>query len=395
MKFDFQNPTRIIFETGSIEKLGKITAEYGSKALLVTGGGSVKKSGTFDKAVASLKEAGIDYAECAGVEPNPRNATVIRGRDTAKAENCNVIIALGGGSVMDASKVMSAAYYYDGDPWDMIFHGQENVYMPSEALPVITVPTMAATASEMNCGAVITNEETKIKSFIQNNVLYPKVAVVDSELTVSLPADQTAYGVCDIITHVTETYFNGTGGTPIQDRFAEGIIKTAMEYGERAVNDGSDIEARKQVQWASIVALNGWIQAGTNFAPPAHMIEHALSAHHDIAHGAGLAIVSPAWMRRAVVDETERYVEFARNVFDIDCASEDDMKCASLGIDKLEAYFKRIGCPTRLSEVGIGDELLEQYAEDSMIVVNDGEGRLLGNPKMTKDDIVGLLKSAL
>lgn len=244
MNFQYYNPTRLNFGAGKLAELGTVTAKYGKKVLIVTGGSSVKKTGVFDKAVSSLKEAGVAYVECAGVEPNPRITTVDRGAKTAKAENCDVIIALGGGSVMDAAKVMAAAFYYDGNPWDMIFHGQENVFIPTKALPIITVPTLAATGSEMNMGSVISNDETKIKSFIQNEVLYPVEAVVDPELTISVPVDQTAYGVCDIITHVTEGYFNGLGGTPIQDSFAEGVIRTTMEYGKIAIEDGSNLEAR-------------------------------------------------------------------------------------------------------------------------------------------------------
>jgi len=396
MNFQYFNPTRLNFGAGKLSELGTVTAKYGKKALIVTGGSSVKKTGVFDKAVQSLKAAGVEYAECAGVEPNPRITTVDRGAKTAKAEKCDVVIALGGGSVMDAAKVMAAAFYYDGDPWDMIFHGQANVFIPTKALPVITVPTLAATGSEMNCGSVISNDETKIKSFIQNEVLYPVEAVVDPELTLTVPKDQTAYGVCDIITHVTEGYFNGLGGTPIQDSFAEGVMRTAIEYGKIAVEDGNNLEARAQLQWASILALNGWITSGVNFLPPVHMIEHALSAHHDITHGAGLAVVNPAWMRFAAKAHSERFVLFAERVLGLVQGGKSDLEFAMEGIDTYEKFLKSIGCPTKLSEVGITDvALFEQYAKDSMLVVNDGSGKLLSRPPMTVEDIVETLKSAL
>ena len=284
MNFESYNPTRLIFGAGALSRLGEVVIEYGKKALIVTGGGSVKSNGTFDRAAASLKAAGVAFAECGGVEPNPRISTVRRGAQIAHNEGCDVIIALGGGSAMDAAKVMAAAFYYDGDPWDMIYHGQPNPHIPTRALPVITVPTLAATGSEMNMGAVISNEETRGKSFAQTECLYPKVALVDPELTVSVPKNQTAYGVCDLITHVTEAYFNGVDNTPIQDRFAEGVILTAMEWGPKAIADGNNLEARTQIQWASIVALNGWVNSGTNGGFPVHMIEHTLSAYHDITH---------------------------------------------------------------------------------------------------------------
>ncbi|HNX75141.1 MAG TPA: iron-containing alcohol dehydrogenase [Candidatus Rifleibacterium sp.] len=395
MNFEFQNPTHLIFGTGSITKLGEATKRYGKKALIVTGGGSVKRNGTFDKAIASLKTAGIQYVECSGIEPNPRLSSVIRGRDIARREKCDVIIALGGGSAMDAAKAIAAAVLYNGDPWDMFFHGQQNQYFPTEAMPLITIPTLAATGSEMNCGAVITNEESKIKSFVQVPCLYPKVALVDPELTVSVPKDQTAYGVCDIITHITEGYFNGVDDTPIQDRFAEGAIQTVLEYGPKAVENGNNIEARTQVQWASIVALNGWVQSGTNGGYPVHMIEHALSAHHDVTHGAGLAVVNPAWMRFAAKSRPAKFAQFARRVMGITEKFDNPLDLANAGIDKFEEFLKSIGCPIRLSELKIGDELFEQYAKDALQIIHDANGRLPGRPPMRKEDIVNVFRSAL
>ena len=183
MNFEFHNPTHLVFGAGALSRLGEVVSKHGKKALIVTGGGSVKRNGTFDRAVASLKDAKVSMAECSGVEPNPRITTVRRGAQIARDEHCDIIIALGGGSTMDASKVMAAAFYYDGDPWDMIYHGQPDPYVPTRALPIITVPTLAATGSEMNMGAVISNEETKEKSFVMTECLYPRVALVDPELT--------------------------------------------------------------------------------------------------------------------------------------------------------------------------------------------------------------------
>lgn len=394
MNFEFFNPTRLNFGAGKLAELGKVTSQYGSKALLVTGGNSVKRNGTFDKAVASLKEAGVDYTECSGVEPNPRITSVRKGAEIARKNDCDVVIGLGGGSVMDASKVIAAAFYYDGDPWDMIFHGQQDVYVPTKALPIITVPTLAATGSEMNMGAVISKTDSKQKSPIQNENLYPAVALVDPELTLTVPKNHTAYGVCDLITHVTEGYFNGIDGTPIQDRFAEGVILTAMEYGPKAVEDGSDLEARTQIQWASIVALNGWVQAGVNFLAPVHMIEHTLSAYHDIPHAAGLSAINPSWMRFAAKDRPSKFVQFANRIFGIE-ADENDLDCAFEGIKRFETFLKKINCPTSLSELGIGDDLLSTYAEDTLHIIHDENGNLPGRPPMTKEDIVDVLKSAI
>jgi len=395
MNFEFHNPTHLIFGAGTISRLGEVVSQNGKKAMVVTGGGSVKRSGVFDRAVTSLKEAGIAVVECAGVEPNPRITSVRRGVQIARDENCEMVIALGGGSTMDAAKVMAAGALYDGDPWDLIGHGQENWVIPTQALPIVTVPTLAATGSEMNCGAVISNDETKVKSFVQADCLFPKVALVDPELTLTVPKDQTAYGVCDIITHVTEAYFTGIDGTPIQDRFAEGVILNAIEWGQKAVADGSDLEARTQVQWASIVALNGWVNAGTDYAPPVHMIEHALSAHHNITHGAGLAIINPAYMRFIAKDRPERLAQFAQRIFGLSATGKDDLSLAKEGIDNFVEFLRSIGCPTRLSELGINDALFAQYAEDAVLVVQDENGNLPGRPALTKEDIVAVLRTAL
>ena len=395
MKFTFHNPTQLIFGAGTLSQLGETVRAHGTKALLVTGGGSVKRNGTFDRAVASLDAAGVPVAECAGVEPNPRLSTVARGAEIARREGCDVVVALGGGSTMDAAKVMAAAVFFEGDLWDMFPHGQAERRLPERALPIITVPTLAATGSEMNAGSVITNEETTIKSFVVAPCLYPKVAVVDPELTMSVPKDQTAYGVCDLITHVTESYFNGVDGTPLQDRFAESVILTAMEWGPKAVANGNDLEARAQVQWASVVALNGWVQVGTFGPYPVHMIEHVLSAHHDIAHGAGLAIVNPAWMRFAAKSRPERFAQFARRIFGISPEHPEDAVAIAAGIDRFEEFLRSIGCPTRLSETGIGDGMLAQYAEDTVLVAHDNQGRLPGRPPMTREEIIEILRSAL
>jgi alcohol dehydrogenase YqhD (iron-dependent ADH family) len=395
MNFDFHNPTHLVFGAGALSRLGEAVSKHGKKALIVTGGGSVKRNDTFDRAVASLNDANVSVAECSGVEPNPRITTVRRGAQIARDEGCDVIVALGGGSTMDASKVMAAAFYYDGDPWDMIYHGQADPYIPRRALPIITVPTLAATGSEMNMAAVISNEETNEKSFAQTECLYPKVALVDPELTVSVPKNHTAYGVCDLITHVTEGYFNGVDGTPMQDRFAEGVILIAMEWGPKAIADGKDLEARTQVQWASIVALNGWVNAGTNGGYPVHMIEHTLSAYHDVTHAAGLAVINPSWMRFAARHRPQKFVQFAERIFGLKAKGADDLECALQGIDRFEDFLKSIGCPTRLSELDIDGTLITRYAQDTLRIIHDENGNLPGRPAMTEADIIEVLQSAL
>jgi alcohol dehydrogenase YqhD (iron-dependent ADH family) len=296
---------------------------------------------------------------------------------------------------MDASKVIAAAALYEGDPWNMIFHGQPDPHIPTQALPIITVPTLAATGSEMNMSAVISNETTRQKSFTQSECLFPRVALVDSELTLTVSKSQTAYGVCDIITHVTEAYFNGVDLTPIQDSFAEGVIHNAMEWGSRAFANGKDLEARTQVQWASIVALNGWVNVGTNAGYPVHMIEHTISAHHDITHAAGLAAINPSWMRFAAKHRPQKFVQFAEHIFGLKAKGPDDLDCALQGISRFEDFLKSIDCPTSLSDLGISDLQITRYAQDTLHIVHDENGALPARPAMTEADIVQVLRSAL
>ncbi len=393
MRFEFCNPTKLVFGRGVLQRLGEETAAIGRKALLVIGGGSVRRNGVLDRALRSLNAALVETEVFEGIEPNPRLPTVVRGGRAARDCGADVVVALGGGSVMDAAKVIAAWPFYEGDPWDMIRHGQEHPRPPVRALPVVTVPTLAATGSEMNDGAVITNPDTTEKSYVIAPCLYPRVAVVDPELTVTVPPDHTAYGIADLVTHVTESYFNGVDGTPLQDRMAEAVVHVALEYGPRAVRDGSDLEAREQVQWASVVALNGWVQAGTAAPFPVHQIEHVISAHTDLAHGAGLAIVSPAWMRVAARRDPGRYARFAARVFGVTARGPDNVEAALAGIDRLEAFFRSLGCPTRLSEAGIGAELLERYARDVLRVGGDGR-TLAGRPPMNLDDVIEVLRLA-
>jgi len=388
MKFEFYNPTRVFFGAGMISRLGAEAKKIGNKAFLVIGKGSVKKNGTLDKAMKALKDAGLDVVLFEGIEPNPRLGTLLRAKEALIRAGADMVIALGGGSVMDASKVIATLPFYEGNPWDMMHVGSRLQRLPTKALPVITVPTLAATGSEMNEGAVITNEETCEKTYVGAECMFPKVAIVDPELTLTVPKDQTAYGLADIITHVTESYFNSKVNTPLQDMMAEGVVRVVIEYGRKVVMNLNDLEARAQVQWASVVALNDWVQCGTNAPFPVHQIEHVLSAHHDIAHGAGLAIVSPAWMKFAWRHNQRKFRQFAERVFGITGEGAEER-----GIEALENFFKEVGCPTRLSEVGIDKSRFERYAQDTVRIGGDGT-KVHGIPPLEVSDIIEILKLA-
>ncbi|WP_041623332.1 iron-containing alcohol dehydrogenase [Spirochaeta thermophila] len=399
MHLEYYNPTRLVFGAGALESLGERARAYGNKALLVIGKGSVKRTGAFDRAVASLEKEGVEVVELSGVEPNPRFTTVLKGAETAKKHGCDMVVALGGGSVMDASKVIAATVRYEGDPSEMLMRADRPPRLPRAALPIITVPTLAATGSETNCGAVITLDtgEEPLKTFVIAEALYPRLAIADPTLTLSVPPDHTAYGVADILAHVTEGYFNGVDGTPIQDGFAETVIRTVLEWGPRAVAHGDDLEARTQLQWASIVALNGWVQTGVHAPYPVHQIEHTLSGIYDVPHGAGLAVLNPAWMRFAAKYNPDRFVQFAQRIFGVSMEGRDKREVAMEGIYRFEEFLRSIGCPTRLSELGIGEvdeKDFSHWAEKTLEVVRDEEGRLPGRPPLSKEDIVEILASA-
>ncbi len=391
MNFEFRNPVRVVFGPGRLSELGTLASGIGTRVAVIIGQGSVKVSGVLDRATKSIRAAGLECIVFEGVEPNPRISTVRRGVAQVRAFKADVVVAIGGGSVMDAAKVIAAGARLDTDPWNMCRVSHRGVVEPESALPVITVPTLAATGSEMNCNAVITNEETSEKAAAIYPALFPAIALIDPELTLSVPKYHTAAGVVDIITHVTEGYFNALPGNVLQDRLAEGLIATTIESGAAVVADGANLSARETVMWCSTVALNGWIHVGWNAPFPCHAIEHVLSAHYDISHGAGLSIVSPAWMRFVVGTRGPgKWVGFARRVMGV--VEPDDAAAAVAGIDRLETFFKSLKMPTRLSDVRIPAADVGRLAEDTMRVFGVA-GLLAGRPALSTADIQTILNS--
>lgn len=355
--FEYHNPCRVIFGPGKVntltEKIEMIRQEglWGENCLVIYGSERVVESGLIDRVETGLQTAGCKVSYFGGIRPNPRLSTLKKAIARALDIGADCVLALGGGSVMDMAKAVAAGIKYPGDAWDMVFHGQKDYRPPSRALPVIAIPTLAATGSETDPIAVITNEETRQKSFIRSAALFPRLSILDPELTVSVPPIQTAYGVADMISHVTESYFNGPGETPLQDGMAETIVKVALEYGKRAVHNGSDLEARKQLQWASAIALSGIVQAGADGPFVVHALEHILSAWYDIPHGAGLAVLNPAWMLWAAMGNPGKFAFFARQVLGV--TAHDDAKAVSMGVTVLKKRFRELGLPVTLQELGV------------------------------------------
>jgi alcohol dehydrogenase YqhD (iron-dependent ADH family) len=396
MKFTWTNTTRIIFGVGEFENLGEESSKVGKRACIVTGKSSTRRSGVLDRAIELLTASGVESTVFDQIEPNPRATSIDRGADVVKANKCDFVIGLGGGSPMDASKAIAVAAANDGSIWDYIYDGSDKqVRQFTSVLPIVTVPTLAATGSEANGGAVITNWETGQKTGLIHPLMYPRFSVVDPELTVSVPPDYTGDGGIDIISHVMESYFSSSVYTPIQDRFSEGVIRTVMDHLGRAMKDGSDIEARTQLSWASTVALCGIVNAGRVGGFPMHAIEHALSACYDISHGRGLAVLMPHLMRYTAEVKPEKYVQFAKNVFftDVDSISRD--RAVENGISRLVAWMKSIGMHFTLSDLGIGTDRFEEMAETTVRIYGRGRDYIDNARQLRKEDIVKIYEMAL
>ncbi len=358
--FVFQNPTRVIFGKDEISKLGEEVAKASKKVLLVYGGGSVKRNGVYRKVADSLRGAGVEFVELGGIKPNPVLSKVHEGIEAARREKVDGIVALGGGSVIDTSKTVAAGFYYDGDIWDA-FVGK---YKAERSLPIFTVLTISATGSEMNGIAVITNEGTKQKFSFWSFESYPKVSVMDPTVQFSLPWIQTANGAADAIAHVVELYFDGTDKTRIVDELSEGIIRTVIDSTDLLMKDPEDYDARANLVWSATMALNGFNGVGRNGGDwSSHAIEHSLSALFDVAHGSGLSVVVPAWMSYVYEENVAKFARFGKEIFGI--TAVDDSKAALEGIKNLKDWYRKIGLPVSLEDVGISADDIGAIVENA------------------------------
>jgi len=376
--------TDVRFGKDQINTLPELIAPLGRKVLLVYGGGSIKKNGIYDKIQELLSDC--EVFELSGIEPNPKIESVRAGAALCKEHGIEVVLAVGGGSVIDASKVIAAAANYDKDAWELV---KDNKKI-GKVLPIVAILTLAATGSEMNKNAVISNMATNEKLGTASHYFKPVAAICDPTYLFTLPAGQTAAGTADIMSHVFEQYFQKTETAYLTDRFAESILKTCIKYCPIALKQPDNYEARANLMWASTQALNGLTSAGKGGAWTCHPIEHELSAFYDITHGVGLAIVTPRWMRYILSDVTvEKFAEYARNVWDIQ--EEDNWKAANYGIDATEEFFRDCGIPMKLSEVGIDESKFEAMAEDA---VKFG-GLEYAYVALEKKDVVEILKMSL
>jgi hypothetical protein len=356
--FVFYNPTKIVFGKDTTADTGEEISSFAKKVLLIYGKESIKNNGIYDKVVNSLEKAGVEFVEKGGVKPNPVISFVREAADLFKKEKLDAVLAVGGGSVIDTAKAVAAAAKTDFDPWKF-YIGEETV---KEAYPVAVVLTLAATASEMNPTSVVTNEETRQKYNCVSPLLYPMVSILDPVNTFTVPKNQTANGAIDTIIHVLETYLNAKDkNIMITDSIIEAIIKTTIDSAEKIFKDPTDYNARANMMWASTLALNGLTAAGAGPKTfPMHMIEHSLSAIYDIAHGAGLAIVAPAWMKYKLNESVDKFAQLAKNIFDF--KGPDKNAQAKAAVAAFENWFKKTEAPVRLGEVSIPETDIEKIA---------------------------------
>ncbi|MCT8975444.1 iron-containing alcohol dehydrogenase [Clostridium sp. CX1] len=386
INFNYNIPTRVFFGKDQIKVLAKEIKKYGSKVLLTYGGGSIKRTGIYDTVIQILKDNNISYWELGGIEPNPRITSVKEGVKICRENDIDFILAVGGGSTIDCSKVIGAAFYYEGDPWDLV-SGKSRI---ENVLPVGTILTLSATGSEMDAGAVISNLETKEKLGCGHPGMFPKFSILDPTYTFTVPANQTAAGTADIMSHIFEVYFNKTEGAYLQNRMAEALLKTCIKYGPIAYKEPENYEARANIMWASSLAINGLLTYGKETNWSVHGMEHELSAFYDITHGVGLAILTPSWMKHVLDDSTVNYfVDYGVNVWDLD-KDGDKFEIANAAIDKTREFFTSLGIPSTLTEVGINRENLEIMAKAA---VRRGS---LGNFKPLKaEDVLSIFEASL
>lgn len=385
--FIYDVPVKVYFGKDQLGNLGEELKKYGKRVLLTYGGGSIKKIGLYDKVVAEIKKAGLELFELSGIEPNPRVTSVNKGADICKKEKIDVLLAVGGGSTIDATKFIGAATFYDGDAWDILTEKAP----VTNCLPIVTVLTLAATGSEMDPGGVISNLETKDKIGYMHPMLLPKVSFLDPTNTFTVSQYQTACGSADIMSHIIEVYFNMNQDLYMLDCVAEGLMKTVIKYTPIAMKEPENYEARANLMWASSWAINGFIDGGKRQAWSCHPIEHEVSAIYDITHGLGLAILTPRWMEYTLDETTvSKFYQFGCNVFGID-KDMQPMAVAKKSIEMLsDFFFNTLGLKSTFTEIDIDDTNFSIMAEKAC------RGRVLpGFKRLNQQDIENIFKMCL
>lgn len=395
--FEFYNPVKVDFGVGKAQLIGEKVALYGTKALVV----SYKNAGFLEdilnQAKARLKESGVESVDFFEIQENPDVADVAKGVEAIKETACDVVLAIGGGSVMDGAKAIAAGFYYESDLWNMVnfsHSGNGDIAPPEKSLPLLTMTTLPATGSEMNMCSVLSNRAIKKKSYIWAECLFPKVSILDPELTYSLPPMQTALAAADTISHVLEVYINSRADTPLQHYWQEGCMRVTMENTQKAMDTPQDEDARGNLMWASTTAINGWAYPGDGWTP-IHQVGHTLTSLFGISHGASLTSLMVHWMTYNSVRRPEPYLRFAKRVMDVDAAGKLDADVIAQGIAKFSGFLKSINVPTTISELGVKVSDFDKIISTVKEVSFGADGQLACDPMMSEDDIREVLKLAL
>ena len=384
--FDYMTPTRLIFGKEAIEKLPAVMNAFGKRVLLTYGGGSIKKLGLYDKVISMLTD--YEIFELPGIQPNPKyDPSVLEGVRICKEQQVDVILAVGGGSVLDCSKAIAAGACYEGDPWDLISYKVK----AKAALPIVDILTLAATGSEYDCGGVISRTETNDKIGYMDPLLFPVCSILDPQYTFTVSKKQTAAGCADAMNHTIEQYF-AADTTLLNDGFCESMLKSLMVNTRKCLENPEDYTARAEMMLCCTYGCNGILSLGNSHSGwPCHGIEHALSAYYDITHGEGLAIITPRWMRHILNERTiDRFVKYGVNVFGID-PSLPKQEIAEKAIDETYRFFESINIPMHLREVGVDDSRIDEMAHH--IAVNEGLDKAYA--PLTEDDIRQILIQSL
>jgi len=383
--FVFQNCTKIIFGKDTEKNVGNEVVNYGRNVLLHYGGGSIKKSGLYDTIIKSLKESGVNIAELGGVQANPRLKLVKEGIRLCRESNIDFILAVGGGSVIDSAKAISIGVSYDGDVWDF-YTGKAVI---NEALPVGVVLTIPAAGSESSPASVINKEEGNLKRDCGSNLIRPKFAILNPELTYTLPDYQTICGAADIMAHGLERYFTQTKDVGFTDRLLEAVLKTMIQTVPLVLESPENYDLRAEIMWAGTVVHNDLLGTGRIEDWASHMIEHELSGLYDVAHGAGLAVVFPAWMKYVYKENLQRFVQYAVRVWGVENDFQNPERTALEGIKRTKDFFSSIGLPTTLAELEIPDDKLEEMAEKCT-----ANGPVGNFKSLFKEDVLNIYKLA-
>jgi len=394
--FEYQNPVKVVFGAGTLARVGEEAAKLGKRALLVSYKDHAAFAGVLDRARAKLAALGVEATPFFEVEPNPEIAMVARGVARAKACRADLVIGVGGGSAMDAAKAIAAGVFYSGDLWNMVYsrHDDVKAVPPAQALPTLMVPTLPATGSEMNMCAVVTNAALGEKSYIWSACLFPKTALLDPELTYSLPPFQTACGAVDTVSHVLEIYINGQDTSDLLHAWQEGLMRTAVRNLTIVLENPGDADARAELMWSATCALNGWASPGDAWTPM-HQVGHVLTTRHKVNHGTSLALVMPAWMEHFKSAKPERYDQFARNVMQVNPHGKTKEQIVDAGIAAFRAFIEKSGVPTHLSAVGVKESDLAAIVADVKKVSFNADGVLGCNPPVSAAELLAILEKAM